>query len=139
MDKFKQVPLNIGLITEDTLVEPSHSLIKQVLLDSPFYVIECPLFTVSYENFPLDILILSDASKVPELYLSSYITSHCSSALVVIGPVDDGFLCLRHICAGAQDYFNYERLKSKEGFFRCLRFSYERQKRCNKLWNSTAS
>lgn len=130
MDKFKQIPLNVGLINDKSLINPSHSLIKKILINSPFYVIECPIETASDNAFPLDILILSDIDEVPPLYLTTYISDHCSkAALVLIGPVSNSSACLEHICAGAQDYFNYERLGSQEGFFRCLRFAYERQKR----------
>ena len=136
MERFKHIPLNVVLVEDSSLESPKHDVIKQALTPSPFFITSTDVSLVT-DHSSIDVIILSDFSKAPPVYLSTYITTHSDAALVVIGPTDDPLSCLHHIVAGAQDYFNCERFNtSLDGFYRCLRFAYERQKRWTSIVNS---
>lgn len=125
-DKFKQVPLNLALISS-----PSNGkdAIETAIEDTPFHLLEVNLGS----NIPegVDIIVLCDLGSIPPLYHTAYLKhKYPNKAVLVIGPTYDDSLILMHVVAGAQDYFNCERLKdSPGGIVRCIRFAYERERR----------
>lgn len=127
-DKFKQVPLNVALIQKEGL-NNGYDLIRNLLTNTPFYLTQHELDSQLYGE--VDVILLCDLDASPPLYYSTYLRNfYPSTALIVIGPTLDGSASLMHVIAGAQDYFNCQRLvDSPDGFIRCIRFSYEREKR----------
>lgn len=132
MERYKNIPLHIGLVKDPSLEEPNHELIRETFINTPFFTFTTDIELISSSQ--IDVVIVSDFKKSPPLYLTTYLVKNRDKALVIIGPTDDNIACLHHVIAGAQDYFNCERFKSSlEGFYRCLRFAYERQKWINTL------
>lgn len=126
---FQQLPLNVSLIKDTAIKNNGYELVSSILRSTPFYLSSCALEAAPQSKS--DILILSDLDNAPPLYFTTYLKENINNkAIVVIGPTLDGSECITHIIAGAQDYFNCERLtNSPQGFIRCLRFAYEREKR----------
>jgi hypothetical protein len=133
-NKLNHIPLIVAFIKLPSTKNSGIEDIKGSLKDTPISLIEADI-----EEVPsfADIILVSDVEKSVPLYVTTYLRNQYSNkAIVVVGPVVTNNECIIHIVAGAQDYFNVERLyDSPHGFTRCLRFSYEREKR---HWISTA-